>query len=274
MCRTPQYLYKYFSNIDYAIEAIENNSLHFSEPSDFNDIFDCAVTIEDELHDFPCDEQKTDVIKLYIKDRYPDHIVKVESENHENMGALIKDIEINNTDINVDLIKKDILMYLKNIKPNEMLIYCLTEVADSLLMWAHYGESLKGCCLCIDTQKNKKILSNAKKVKYTPTRCSIFSGDKLISKSVDWKYEKEWRILHHTKDKQRNKCKISGFDSIIIGERMSLEYRLKLIDLAVKNKITIYEARADKKKYKINIEFFLDESVLPKIPEEMINERF
>ena len=46
--KIPRYLYKYFSNIDRAKSAIENRMIHFELPSDYNDVFDSAISINED----------------------------------------------------------------------------------------------------------------------------------------------------------------------------------------------------------------------------------
>lgn len=38
-------LYKYFSNIDYAIDSIKNRRIHLDDPNSFNDPFDAIYSL-------------------------------------------------------------------------------------------------------------------------------------------------------------------------------------------------------------------------------------
>ena len=69
-------------------------------------------------------------------------------------------------------------------------------------MWAHYAHEHEGVCLKFDLLKDTKAFSSLHKIVYTtdylnfnfitdPSRVN----DILTHKSVDWMYEKEYRVL-------------------------------------------------------------------------------
>jgi hypothetical protein len=84
-------------------------------------------------------------------------------------------------------------------------VYCLTERPDSPLMWAHYASSHTGICLEFDTRKAPfteafpPFTGGLLKVKYRSTypAYDIVSGGypALFTKSEDWSYEAEWRLI-------------------------------------------------------------------------------
>jgi hypothetical protein len=76
-------------------------------------------------------------------------------------------------------------------------VYCLSEVCDSALMWAHYTGSHTGICLEFDGLATPFI--HAAKVNYRRTYPAFdLSGpgyEPLITKSDVWTYEAEWRMI-------------------------------------------------------------------------------
>lgn len=79
-------------------------------------------------------------------------------------------------------------------------VYCLSEIPDSPLMWAHYADSHKGVCLEFDALTAPFSRgSGATKVKYQDTYPAYdidTAGYKfLVTKSEDWSYEAEWRLI-------------------------------------------------------------------------------
>ena len=79
-------------------------------------------------------------------------------------------------------------------------VYCLSEHPDSALMWAHYTVSHTGVCLEFDAQKAPFTrATGATKVTYSttyPDHDLCDTGYKpLITKSEDWAYEAEWRLV-------------------------------------------------------------------------------
>lgn len=47
-CYAPASLYKYYSDTKLNFETIKNNSMWYSASCNFNDIFDCNISIDDE----------------------------------------------------------------------------------------------------------------------------------------------------------------------------------------------------------------------------------
>lgn len=87
-------------------------------------------------------------------------------------------------------------------------ILCLTEVADSLLMWAHYADSHRGFVIEFDESSpffDRRVrlddeLRHLRKVSYNTKRPSLtlvevedFSP--FMTKGTDWQYEAEWRMM-------------------------------------------------------------------------------
>jgi hypothetical protein len=83
---------------------------------------------------------------------------------------------------------------------NKYRVYCLSEIPDSPLMWAHYTDSHTGICLEFDAQRSPFTpQTGATKVIYGrtyPAHDIVTVGYlPLITKSEDWSYEAEWRLV-------------------------------------------------------------------------------
>jgi hypothetical protein len=83
---------------------------------------------------------------------------------------------------------------------NRCRVYCLSEIPDSPLMWAHYAASHTGICLEFDAQRSPFApQTGATKVIYGRTYPAhdIVTVDHLplVTKSEDWSYEVEWRLI-------------------------------------------------------------------------------
>jgi hypothetical protein len=81
----------------------------------------------------------------------------------------------------------------------------------SLLLWAHYAQGHSGFSIAFDTSHPSfHLLGEAKPVVYASTRASMHGHEPpeeaigfFFVKSVDWQYEREWRIvdlLDHCRD--------------------------------------------------------------------------
>jgi hypothetical protein len=110
-----------------------------------------------------------------------------------------------------DKLNKDIELFL-----SDALIFCLTEDHDNLVMWAHYADNHRGGVVkFLPVKEVDSPLLEAKNVIYsrnipaieysnvfdnTPeVRQSIIDAFTL-TKSTDWQYEREWRIVTWSKD--------------------------------------------------------------------------
>lgn len=92
---------------------------------------------------------------------------------------------------------------------------CFSEINDSLLLWAHYAENHKGICLEYDFPDD--ALTQFISIRYSDSQpvlervVRFYEGDNnagalsirigpdaavFLTKSLDWKYEHEWRMLH------------------------------------------------------------------------------
>ena len=80
-------------------------------------------------------------------------------------------------------------------------IYCLTPVPNSTLMWSHYASNHRGICLEFDVVN--QVFSLALPVRYHST-CPKWmphqvaqgeAAELLLTKSEDWSYEREYRIV-------------------------------------------------------------------------------
>ena len=163
---------------------------------------------------------------------------------------------------------------------------CLTTKNDNTLMWSHYADKHRGICIEYDIGKinekynliinkvnyNMPIITN--KVNYSIpiiTNKSIVDNETLeidnikrlielfYTKSEEWKYEKEYRILYYDKERKKDGILIDcPIKSISFGTETS-EDNKKLIRKIIKNKkgnkIEFKEAKFKQDKlFEINIE--------------------
>jgi len=97
-------------------------------------------------------------------------------------------------------------------------ILCLSSLKDSIPMWSHYADSHKGVVIGIEANDESFRFSNISKVRYRKGRVSIDpraeGGSKkwrqqinqiIFSKSSEWKYEVEHRVVFHQHNLVRGK---------------------------------------------------------------------
>jgi hypothetical protein len=82
-------------------------------------------------------------------------------------------------------------------------IYCLTPHPDSTLMWSHYADD--HCGICLQFSVGNMLFSRAARVVYLPEYPKLMPWeinanrgrvmDLILTKSKDWDYENEYRIV-------------------------------------------------------------------------------
>jgi hypothetical protein len=184
----PEKLYKYESFSTQALTNLKSCQLYFSTPNKFNDPFDCTLPIS-----YDIDFGNVGRIRTML------------SSDHEIAHLCKSEIDRMNDD---ELYEKVILLLDKKIiKYMESKgVSCFSSEKSNMLMWSHYGEKHTGFCLEFDT--SIKPFNKAKKVKYVRNFPKLSVKDLLINqkfqeiisllhtKSIDWKYENEWRCIH------------------------------------------------------------------------------
>ncbi|GAM75657.1 hypothetical protein JCM19241_3569 [Vibrio ishigakensis] len=137
--------------------------------------------------------------------------------------------------------------------------FCLTENEMNTLMWAHYGDSSRGCMLGFrHIEELSTPFAAAEKVRYSddvpvigsavdfylygPTRDQNRETRLAIyhTKTKDWEYEKEWRVIYKNKaktDKKYTDYKFypSELESITFGLKIDAEKKAKILDLIASN---------------------------------------
>lgn len=142
------------------MEFWDNLLLRFTQPSAFNDPYDCMAS-----HSW-----------------LPEKLMPGNS-GFQDLAALFFDIEEASSKFN-----------------DNWGILCLSEDVKSILMWSHYSENHSGYVVGFDATHpffalNQKPGTN--QVKYCPTRPQSSQGnlyDELCTKLDVWSYEKEWRL--------------------------------------------------------------------------------
>jgi hypothetical protein len=92
---------------------------------------------------------------------------------------------------------------------------CLSASADSIPMWAHYGDDQKGVVIAVKGDDHAFSSGILKKVRYLKHRVRVDMRKEketealrmAFTKSKEWAYEREFRILFHVTDLVRGKLK-------------------------------------------------------------------
>lgn len=193
--KDPRSLYKYRPFDEFTLEIIANKKIFFPKPDLFNDPYDCKIKIDNSL-------SLQNYIDLVTEEGHElgKHDLEIES-----MVSRIRSVGL----VPDDFIKnvEDGLNWIHSLCEN-VGVLSLSEDPKNILMWAHYADDHKG--MCIEFRRDySNILGQpeaTKKVVYASNYPKIkimdFKKKKpkvieriLRTKSKDWCYEKEWRVI-------------------------------------------------------------------------------
>ncbi|MBD5153055.1 MAG: DUF2971 domain-containing protein [Oscillibacter sp.] len=250
-CCAPASLYKYYSDKPVNLDAVRNNKMWYSAPCNFNDVFDCDIAI---------DEQAVfnSALKLFPDKRG----MRAGSPMWKNLR-----LEVNRA---LKLLR-DQFDALRNTTG----VSCFSESDDSLLMWAHYANNHRGICVEYDLlEVSAKLGFSAVPVIYSDDRtCFNFLNlqtiekdslgifiQSLTSKSPEWDYEKEWRIVRDQEacgenwndGKKGALLEMICPSSVILGCAAQPEFEKEVKEYCNSNKINLYQMEKDKGKYQLN----------------------
>lgn len=269
---------------------LTNRTLRWSTPPTLNDPFDMqfalqlridraaarAAAIEKgwqhhsgELHDLPLNELGV-VMRLARQAG-----LRMTREKFEQEFGVGLDASLDVMQNKMAEFSEEVRAHFRNDK-----ILCLSEVPDSLLMWAYYASNHTGIVLCFRDDTHDNPFSMARPVRYVDQVPSLFDDDKLSdmlagyggldhkriteqvvwTKSAHWAHEREWRIYTgagRTADTYEDVLfgaeELAG---VIFGARAGEEYREEIAALVAKNypATRVFQARLNPNKYALLIE--------------------
>jgi len=226
------------------MRSLQTRAFWFSGPSGFNDPFDCAITVAD------------DALK--------------ESVIHAQMVAGRNGLDVNEGALGPwEIRPEDVAAYqafqkrLRGITDDVGLL-CLSELSNNLLMWAHYADHHRGFCFGFERSPDNTLGRQAAPVVYQTDyprlsaadfdcETNPHSADSLwLTKSIDWSYEREWRLLARRGDK----CYTidAPICSIIFGARMNEAARTAVREaIGSAQSVEWYEALQSRTSYTLEI---------------------
>jgi hypothetical protein len=239
--------YKYRSINDYTLDSIKNNYFYFTQPKDFNDLFDTLIpndftaTPEDVIN-WGWKFQQNPLVVLYL---------------YQNI-ALLKESKF------LDNMKRGMEKFR-----DSCYVFCVSEDFDNSVMWGNYANSNSGICLGYETEfkcntylleitqkivnpfviyEDNRIYSVLTKVDYSRTNLDPYNPFKHNSKTVHdgflnkdpkWSYEHEYRAILvdyiHTKINQKISYQKDILKEIIFGARTKIDDKKKIISIVNTN---------------------------------------
>lgn len=250
-CYAPATLFKYYPDKLERLDAIRANKMWYSSPSAFNDVFDCDIAIDEkgifESALSMCPDKRG------IRPGSPKWR-ELKITMHQATKSFRSEWETHRMQTGVS---------------------CLNESENSLLMWAHYANNHRGMCVEYNLLEiNKQLGFSPIPVIYSVDRVCFRSinpdsinrdslcalVESISSKSPEWRYEKEWRIIRDRAacgDKWDDIKKGALLDmisptSITIGCQAEDSFGREVSMHCQKNKINLYKMEKDESLYQLN----------------------
>ena len=205
-------LYRYRSNLEYALEEIKTEEVHLCSPSHFNDPFDSSYEISTSAllnEEFSIDfllqitSSLFEIRKIDLQKIWSSHSpISIDSQIsvHNFMQTIGSDARVP-----FHVLKARLLPFLASDIPQSSYGYkvaCFSEILDSLPMWSYYADEHRGICLKYDIPHLREEVTYEhelrhafSKVHYSNFRPQNSCGEySLIVKSSQWSHEYECPI--------------------------------------------------------------------------------
>lgn len=269
-------VYRYRSCTDCAVDAFKKDRLYFSTPKYFNDPFDAVIHVNENKLLASILRNLDEGMVSYLDAKVGDPTSFVDTANKD---LLLKHTQ--NPDYRVAflaLIQKTIDAVKNNLLTNSKTI-CFCEEYLSTLMWSHYADYHKGFVLayekdtlkqagcCNEQDETIPATLEFDKIRYQsqmrdygeffyeylptiykgnlpPDVYSGFLAEMLFSKTMEWEYEKEWRLcsipIDFTKPDPAHYISVRPW-AVFLGAKMPAKQKWQLYNIAKKKRIAVFE---------------------------------
>lgn len=227
--------YQYRSGEEYDLKNIRNNAIWASAVERFNDPYDCDFNVR------------------LIEEKY--HYFERMNRPKEMLDTTLK-------------LREGVL----NLRRSTT-VSCFSEKNDSILMWSHYSDKHKGICVCYDLSDLLRLKKLFLPVWYKEEKINPYEKQDdgeiimnprikeiFIQKSLDWEYEKEWRIINFLPEEKIDEIKDKGGmelrgvqpKRIILGACVSEDLKREVIKLGKECNINVTGMVMDDESFKLN----------------------
>lgn len=237
----PETLYKYVSNTSpETISSMASGNLFLKTPRCLNDPCECPLVIDmDSLTELSIQ----DLVIPNLSTNQFHNMISIDACKTMFPKVYKECLDKNRKKATIDVIQQ--MEYIRN----RLFIGALSARKDSMLMWSHYGNSHKGFCLgynvqgLIDTHKYFLLpVIYSDTIPYIDPEVAIKTNTlpliSIATKSEDWSYEEEWRIVDFSMDvnEQRDQITIPlpYPNELIFGSQMPKEIQKQLKPIAKK----------------------------------------
>ncbi|MGK4568192.1 DUF2971 domain-containing protein [Flavobacterium sp. 3HN19-14] len=256
----PKIIYKYRNWDDENHQKVlKENSLFCASANLFNDPFDCKIYKNHFLLD------SNEKLNQYVEDSISEHKDWL-IENNRNF-----DVEKANLKRKLQNISQYQLEHekIEDSYTNDFLgVVSFSGRWDSILMWSHYANYHQGFCIGFNefTLRNSRLFGKGGNVIYTKDfpvfdplnndlNAALF---KPFYKSLEWKYEEEYRMMNIYFDmfpKKPNRIvtfQDEHIEEIILGLNISTKTKNEIIEIAKDRNFPVYQIEKVPFKFEIS----------------------
>lgn len=270
--KIPSHLFRYRKPTESSFRGLREGTIWLSAANQFNDLHDTSVSVDPHLgfgvaiwmrlfKNKPWFKAPRFLLAfvgrlaLWTADRTFELAVLVKSgrEDARKVKGFFTRI--------LTRMSTDLVTQITTLSQQKTKVACFSEVEDAPLMWAHYAESHQGFCIEYPIEDLGDDGNDLRRrwllpIIYSKERFDLFkfaaqSGGRVnphaiwlasIHKSLDWAYEREWRIIDNVGDDAPGRAMLMPTPSrIILGHRMKEEDRKTVIEIARTKGIPIFE---------------------------------
>ncbi len=254
---SPAHLYKYGRINRQCEERAEKlfttPQLWFSSPADLNDPFECRPQIT-------CGGSREDVINFLVK------MIRrnLPYLSEDSVTAEATAIYLSGSHRHPETwvtVRQSIVDDLAQ----RIALCCFSEVNDDILMWSHYADMHHGYCLKFAATDETPFFGEAQQVTYSASLPVVdivddSANDKaakvLLTKCIDWKYEREWRIVNYKSGVGPHEYPAELLVGVIFGARMPAGDRAKIRGWLGRRRhpVGVYEALQSDRDFRVEIQ--------------------
>jgi len=235
-------IYKYHSNNEFLFQLLIDNSLWFSKVTDYNDPFDMKFNFEIFYSkDFILESSKKMIENLTTEE-------ETKKKQYLEIASRVNPISFS------EETNREIYQDIQNFG-----VCCFSKSKSNILMWSHYANGHKGVCLGFDFASIKKERLVTKEVTYSKNYPVINNITEVIvgmtTKSLNWKYEKEVRMILFGENGKLEFPRES-IKEVIFGCRMpqeEMERITKVMKFAGYKNLIFKKAILEEKKYSLKL---------------------
>ncbi|WP_185966658.1 DUF2971 domain-containing protein [Clostridium sp. HBUAS56017] len=257
----PKYLYKYLPINNFSIDSLVREYIWCAPVDSLNDPFEYSINLTNE---------KIIELDIELKERSRNYFKNISIEEKKAIIEKSKIEKKSEIDEHREILKK-----LVSDGRKKCTIGSLCEEKDLLLLWSHYANEHTGICVEYEVKKIEEETNSLFPVIYSNDMVSAadFVPDagigiikQIATKSTEWCYEKEWRIIspgneHSDKLLHREywerpfkgiRLKVKP-NKIYMGVRISNEDKQLIKEIGQHKNIDIVEFKLHKYEFKLTI---------------------